>query len=464
MDRRMIPRNNTYVPQVLIEWSNMNEEDATWEDWTVMQHRGFHNFGEKEEARIKGAMEDIISSMPQDILFIIVRLLPFKEAVKTSILSRNWRFIWLATRNIDLDERHFVKQDEESEEHKEHQRRDLIRFTRRWIERYEEPVIHKFRLAFSYPENHALDLQDCIRLAVARGVKVLDLDFSVPSWNEMSLEDHHEALFDLPLTVYEDHDENLESLKLFSCDFLVARFRNFRALKNLSLDWVDLKSYVVTALLSNCTVLESLSLKRCWDLSNLDISAAPSLTSLVVDKCFDLERGIRVDVRTLRFFKYSGRVISPLRIEGFRYVVEAVLDFGLEFQFSDCRQILHDFLFTLCRVRALTICSYMLQGYNIDLPLQNHNFVLRELDDGVPPCVALTLKVVEVKGFKGGNNELLALQYFIRHGNALEKMVISVSKEEGPAGVFGLGLRYRQKAMRLLQVQRASGSLAIVIS
>ncbi|KAK3021265.1 hypothetical protein RJ639_047256 [Escallonia herrerae] len=408
-------------------------------------------------------MEDIISSMPQDILFIIVRLLPFKEAVKTSILSRNWRFIWLATRNIDLDERHFVKQDEESEENKEHQRRDLIRFARRWIERYEEPVIHKFRLAFSYPENHASDLQDCIHLAVARGVKVLDLDFSVPSWNEMSLEDHHEALFDLPSLVYGDHAENLESLKLFSCDFLVKRFRNFRALKNLSLGWVDLTSYVVTVLLSNCTVLESLSLKRCWDLHRLDISSR-SLTSLVVDKCFDLERGIRVEcVKTLRFFKYSGRVIS-LRIEGFRYVVEAVLDFGLEFQFRDCREILHDFLYAVCRVRALTICSFMLQGYNIDLPLQYHDFVMGELYIGVPPCVAMTLKVVEVKGFKGGNNEMEALQYFIRHGSALEKMAISVSKEEGPAGVFSLGLKYRQKAMRLLQLPRASRRLAIVIS
>ncbi|KAK2984827.1 hypothetical protein RJ640_004652 [Escallonia rubra] len=437
-------------------------------------------------------MEDIISSMSKDILVIIVRLLPFKDAAKTSFLSRKWRSIWLATRNIEFDERHFVKQDEESEEEKENQRMDLVRFTRWWIERYEEPVIHKFRLAFSNPANHADDMQVCIGFAVAHQVKVLDLDFSVPSWNEVSLEDHHEALFDLPLFVYDDLAENLESLNLFSCDFLVEKFKNFRALKNLSLGWVYLTTSDVNALLSNCTVLESLSLKRCWELSYLDISGS-SLTSLVVDKCLDLERGIRVDMRTtLRFFKYSGRVIS-LRIEGFRPVVEAVLDFGLEFQFrADCRQILHDFIFTVCRVRALTICSYMLQviptaekclwaeplldvehltlktaldGYNIDLPLEYHDFVRREPDVGVPPCVATTLKVVEVKGFKGGNNELEALQYFIRHGSALEKMAISVSKEEGPAGVFTLGPRYRQKAMQLLlQLKSASPRLAIVMS
>ncbi|KAK3024280.1 hypothetical protein RJ639_043142 [Escallonia herrerae] len=465
-------------------------------------------------------MEDIISSMPKDILFIVVSLLPFKEAAKTSILSRKWRLIWLATTNIEFDERHFVKQDEESEENKENQRRDLIRFARRWIRSYEEPIIHKFCLAFSYPANHALDMQHCIRFAVARGVKVLDLDFSVPSWNEMSLEDHHAAFFDLPFYVYTYPAENLESLKLFSCNFLVARFKIFRALKNLSLGWANLTTSVVTALLTKCPVLESLSLKRCWGLDYLDISA-PSLTSLVVDKCLDLKRGIRVDARTLRFLKYSGRVIS-LRIEYLRSIVEAVLDFGLEFEFSDHGELLCDFCVEVGCSRVLTICSYMLQviptaedrlsieppldvehltlktaldakeyygitfflsscpylktlsidltapsrifeEYSIDLPLDCHDFVMSK-PYVVYPCVSSTLKVVEVKGFKGGENELGALRYFIRHGSVLEKMAISVSKEEGPAGVFSLVLQYRQKAMQLLQFRRASLSLAIVIS
>ncbi|KAK2984826.1 hypothetical protein RJ640_004651 [Escallonia rubra] len=387
-------------------------------------------------------LEDMISSMPDSVLFIIVSLLPFKEAAQTSILSKRWRFIWQATRNIEFDERHFVKQDEGSEENKENQRRDFIRFARLWIETYEEPVIHKFRLAFSNPANHALDMQVCIGFAVARQVKVLDLDFSVPSWNEMSLEDHQAALFDLPLLVYEDYAENLESLKLFSCNFLVTKFKNFRALKNLSLGW----------------------------------------------------------------------------IERFRSIVEAVLDFGLEFEFSDCGQILYDFLVGVCYIKALTICSYILQviptaeeclseslpevelltlktaldakefygitfflnscprletlsidltahsrifeGYNIDLPLDYHDFVMSK-PFVVYPCVRSTLKVVEVKGFKGGKNELVALQYFIRYGSVLEKMAISVSKEEGPAGVFSLGLEYRQKAMQLLQLEPASPRLAI---
>ncbi|KAK2984828.1 hypothetical protein RJ640_004653 [Escallonia rubra] len=412
-------------------------------------------------------MEDIISSMPESILFIIVSRLPFKEAAKTSILSTKWRSIWLATTNIEFDERHFVKQDEESQENKENQRRDLIRFARRWIESYKEPVIHKFRLAFSYPANHALDMHHCIGFAVARGVKVLDLDFSVPSWNEMSLEDHHGALFGLPFYVYARPAENLESLKLFSCNFLVARFKIFRALKNLSLGWVNLTTSVVTALLTKCPVLESLSLKRCSGLDYLDISS-PSLTSLVVDMCLDLKRGIRVDARTLRFLKYLGRVIPtaedrlsvepPLEVE--HLTLKTALDakeyYGITFFLSSC-----PYLKTLSI--DLTAPSRIFEGYNIDLPLDCHDFLMTK-PYVVYPCVSSTLKVVEVKGFKGGKNELVALKYFIRHGSVLEKMAISVSKVEGPAGVFSLGLQYRQKAMQLLQFRRASRRLAIVIS
>ncbi|KAK3021264.1 hypothetical protein RJ639_047255 [Escallonia herrerae] len=320
------------------------------------------------------------------------------------------------------------------------------------------------------------------------------------------------------LLVYEDHAENLESLKLFSCNFPVTKFKNFRALKNLSLGWVNLTTPAVTTLLSNCLLLENFSLKRCWGLDYLDISA-PSLTSLALDKCLDLKRGIRVDARTLRFLKYSGTVVL-LQIECFRSIVEAVLDFGLEFEFRDCGQILHDFLFGIYYIKALTICSYVLQvittaedclsveplpevehltlktaldakeyygitfflnscprletlsidltapsrifeGYNIDLPLQYHDFVMSK-PFVLYPCVSSTLKVVEVKGFKGGKNELVALQYFIRHGKVLEKMAISVSKEEGPAGVFSLGLQYRQKAMQLLLLEPASPRLAIL--
>ena len=34
--RRIVPRCNKAVTQVLIQWSNMPKEDVTWEDWSVI--------------------------------------------------------------------------------------------------------------------------------------------------------------------------------------------------------------------------------------------------------------------------------------------------------------------------------------------------------------------------------------------------------------------------------------------
>jgi Chromo (CHRromatin Organisation MOdifier) domain len=37
--RRAIKRNNMVVPQLLVKWSNLTEDDASWEDYTVLKER-----------------------------------------------------------------------------------------------------------------------------------------------------------------------------------------------------------------------------------------------------------------------------------------------------------------------------------------------------------------------------------------------------------------------------------------
>ena len=36
LDRRIVPRNNQAVTQVLIQWSQMPVKEATWEDWSII--------------------------------------------------------------------------------------------------------------------------------------------------------------------------------------------------------------------------------------------------------------------------------------------------------------------------------------------------------------------------------------------------------------------------------------------
>ncbi|XP_075075542.1 uncharacterized protein LOC142162744 [Nicotiana tabacum] len=37
LDRRMIKRGNKAVPQILVQWSQMSKEQATWENYAVMK-------------------------------------------------------------------------------------------------------------------------------------------------------------------------------------------------------------------------------------------------------------------------------------------------------------------------------------------------------------------------------------------------------------------------------------------
>jgi hypothetical protein len=39
LDRRLVKKGNKAVPQVLIRWSNIPQESATWEDYYVLRQK-----------------------------------------------------------------------------------------------------------------------------------------------------------------------------------------------------------------------------------------------------------------------------------------------------------------------------------------------------------------------------------------------------------------------------------------
>ncbi|KAL4561331.1 hypothetical protein LXL04_033495 [Taraxacum kok-saghyz] len=55
---------------------------------------------------VKCAQEDRISNLPEHLIDSILERLPFEDAVKTSIISQNWRYKWTTMKVLVLDE-HF---------------------------------------------------------------------------------------------------------------------------------------------------------------------------------------------------------------------------------------------------------------------------------------------------------------------------------------------------------------------
>lgn len=53
LDRRIVKRNNAPVTQLLIKWTNSSDDDATWEDYTLIKRR-FPQFILEDQELLKG--------------------------------------------------------------------------------------------------------------------------------------------------------------------------------------------------------------------------------------------------------------------------------------------------------------------------------------------------------------------------------------------------------------------------
>lgn len=312
---------------------------------------------------------DRLDILPDALLSIIVSSLPFKEAVRTSILSKRWMKIWQATKNIELQESFFVRPEESDQRIRDARRRVFIDFATNFIRDYEEPTIRKFALSFSNPRGGGFvdEIEACIRFAVSRDVETLELDFSDATWSELDNDgENHAEMFDLPPIVY--GHENLRSLKLFSCRFRAAEFAKLRSLKHLCLGWNQVGIGEIRDLLRKCEMLESLRLKKCWNIAHLEIGGNDHLrlSSLAIENCNFLHDWISIEAPNLTYFRYFGSVGS-FRMEVNRCFEEADLGFHIEedHDSSELANLLYVLLDSLYPAKVLSVCSSLLQVYTL---------------------------------------------------------------------------------------------------
>ncbi|XP_061963922.1 F-box protein At3g62230-like [Populus nigra] len=457
---------------------------------------------------------DLFSNLPSSLLIIIASFLSFKEAARTCILSKQWLNIWREVENVDFDENNFVKLDE-SEENQKVQREVFINFARQFIANHSQQVIKTLGFRCSKPGNFLVDMQNIVMFATSHNATGLRLDFSDPTWREDAIM-NHEAVSELPSHVYE-HGQALESLKLFSCRFDASKFTNFSAIKSLSLGWININIGSILVILESCPLLETLHLKKCWNLEYFEVSKPGlRLQNLVLDKCDIRHEWLAIEGPRFQFFKYSGKV-GQFLLENQRDMVEAELDFGMQTEFEEVGAFLYDLLQELFAARILTVCSVFLQiipsgdePLGLQAPLDVRKLILktalhsneycgikfmlrscprletltidigpaRIFPDYEPPypfdpeelwsrnfqvefCVIETLRVVNVKGFKGTRNELYVLRYLLHFGRAMEELNLYASNEGGDNGEnreFYMG-----RAQIVLGFYKASRNVSILV-
>ncbi|KAJ0823186.1 putative F-box domain, leucine-rich repeat domain superfamily, F-box-like domain superfamily [Helianthus annuus] len=192
------------------------------------------------------ATEDVISSMPDNVITHILDRLPVQDAVKTSILSRNWRFKWTTLSQLVFDD-NFLKY--------------LSKY--KWLKKKFGLIIsnlllnHKGNITkfFLYFEESCFDEVDegnvlqWILFLSGKGVKDITI------W-KMFL-----SPFQLPTHLFSCSE--LTHLKLFYCSFHPPpNFRGFPNLLSLEFSFVEFDNSKFGEFITQCPLLEILNMRN----------------------------------------------------------------------------------------------------------------------------------------------------------------------------------------------------------
>ncbi|KAL4619262.1 hypothetical protein ACB092_06G067600 [Castanea dentata] len=213
----------------------------------------------------KGVDKDIISKLPDSILLYILSFLLTKDAVRTSILSTKWRYLWTGMSNFDFnDDLSYKKTKEKNIE--------LGTCLLELVDRVllnDSAHIKKLRLSFDMPVRPFRPYL-WVKFAVMRNVQ--DLDLSLPVNTTFFL---HPSLFT---------SKSLTKLQLYmDCVLKVPSSICLSALKMLHLSVEFLDDQSCQQLFSGCPVLQELVLYNCVykNLKRITISI-PTLRRLTI--------------------------------------------------------------------------------------------------------------------------------------------------------------------------------------
>ncbi|KAK9282608.1 hypothetical protein L1049_010826 [Liquidambar formosana] len=216
---------------------------------------------------------DLINVLTDDILLHILSFLTVKDAVKTSILSRRWRFLWAYISNLNFDHLTFLSRGPPINFQYRREDGDIVQLNRfRFIRQldkfwqlYQDPKIDSFRVSFHFHPTFARYVDQWVSSAVKMGVEKLDIRFSDKYFYASPNNIVEEERYYFPWQLFSERKVPiLKHLCLETCNLkLPSVFDGFNFLMTLYLEDVILNEGDVENILCNSLNLHKWTAKMC---------------------------------------------------------------------------------------------------------------------------------------------------------------------------------------------------------
>ena len=223
----------------------------------------------------KLAQDDVISSMPDDVITNILIRLPLQDAVKTGILSTNWKHKWTMLTQLVFDEEFYEYLKEKRKE------KDYGRIISMFLDRL-KGTMAKFYLYIEEGCNSILDVQDIDNwLLVLSGKEIMEFTLINMDKTQIKLTTH---LFSCL---------KLKHLELYNCHICpIDGFGGFPDLSSLDLSEVEFGSHRCGEFIAHSPLLEILELSdnSQSEIKQVEIAKLENLKELHMTLC-DLDNG-----------------------------------------------------------------------------------------------------------------------------------------------------------------------------
>ncbi|CAN1730568.1 Putative F-box/LRR-repeat protein At3g28410, partial [Linum perenne] len=370
---------------------------------------------------------DYSSRLPDELVVKVLSSLSFKEAARTSVISKRWINLWKSTDLVlDFDVIEELKslfQINDEEAFKRHVVEKSVWF-KNWVnvvisqlEQHNNnkdlsSKVTKFRVSFSLTNSCNLegDIDRWLEFALSNRVESLHLDF-----REISSMPDYYYFFS------EDCSNHIKT---------PAGLSEIKSLRSLHLSFVQVRDEIVEHMVANCPLLEELVLKNTT-INKLRVGGSPHSPPLPL-RHLEIKRCPKLVFVEIAYTPSLTRLIynSCNRVKQFRLSkCSSLVDLTM-----DCCTN-----YTKEKFKSLSGCASQLRFLSFKLfPSLFHGFALKydyqweDLD--MIKTKRESIKVVEFAGFIGYSSEVHFVKYAMDYFVGLERIVID--RGSSPTPIF----------------------------